>query len=223
MEARYIANANLETLLDPGARPWAGARADRIDLIGTPAGLQPTAALRNTYAGKQVGAVARVRVAAAHNGEVLAFRLEWGDANEDVALADTTSFPDGAGILFPSAPGAPSVTMGAAGLAVNAWYWRADENGRGRHVVAEGLGTTRTVDVELVRGQGVWKEGLWRVVIARALRVQTPEPVAQLEPGQTTGFAVALWEGSHGERAGVKAFSGDWRELDLAPAPATGA
>ena len=28
--------------------------------------------------------------------------------------------------------------MGAIGMAVNSWYWRADENGRGRHVLDEG-------------------------------------------------------------------------------------
>jgi DMSO reductase family type II enzyme heme b subunit len=56
-------------------------------------------------------------------------------------------------------------------------------------------------------------------VIARALRVETAEPVAQLAAGQTTGFAVAVWEGGNGERAGIKAFSGEWRELALAAAP----
>jgi hypothetical protein len=36
---------------------------------------------------------------------------------------------------------------------------------------------------------------------------------AQLEPGQETGFGVAIWEGSNRERAGIKAFSGDWKPL----------
>jgi DMSO reductase family type II enzyme heme b subunit len=109
--------------------------------------------------------------------------------------------------------------MGAPGAAVNAWYWRADESGTGRHLVAEGLGTTRTLDTDIVRGAGVWKGGRWRVVIARALRVATDAPVAQLEPGTTTGFGVAVWEGEHGERAGIKAFSGDWQDLKLDPMP----
>ena len=123
----------------------------------------------------------------------------------------------------PHEPEAPSVTMGAPGTPVNAWYWRADEDGRGRHVVAEGLGTTRTVDLELVRGRGIWKEGRWQIVIARALQVSTQEPVAQLTPGETTGFGVAIWEGASSERAGLKSFSGDWRELRLAATPpATG-
>jgi DMSO reductase family type II enzyme heme b subunit len=106
--------------------------------------------------------------------------------------------------------------MGAVGMAVNAWYWRADENGRGRHVLAEGLGTSRTIDYEQVRGNGVYKDGRWQVVITRALKVESPDNPAQLEPGQSSGFGVAIWEGGKGERAGIKAISGDdWIPLDL--------
>jgi DMSO reductase family type II enzyme heme b subunit len=116
--------------------------------------------------------------------------------------------------------------MGAVGMAVNAWYWRADENGQGRHVLAEGLGTTRTLDYELVQGNGVYKDNRWHVVITRAMKVpstETDKP-AQLEPGQSTGFGVAVWEGSHGERAGIKAISGDdWIKLDIEAATSAGA
>ena len=114
---------------------------------------------------------------------------------------------------------APMAIMGAIGMAVNAWYWRADENGGGRHVLAEGLGTSRTLAEDQVRSNGVYENGRWRVVITRALEVQSSENPAQLEPGQSTGFGVAIWEGGHGERAGIKAISGDdWIELNLEPA-----
>jgi hypothetical protein len=60
------------------------------------------------------------------------------------------------------------------------------------------------------------------VVIARALRVDTQEPIAQLEPGAETGFGVAVWDGNQGERAGIKAFSGPlWLELQLDAVPET--
>jgi len=49
------------------------------------------------------------------------------------------------------------------------------------------------------------------------LDANTSEPIAPLRPGETTGFAVAVWEGGHEERGGIKSFSGDWRELRLAP------
>jgi DMSO reductase family type II enzyme heme b subunit len=217
MEAHFASGAGVEALLDPDGTPWGAAHQSEVALFGTPAELQPTAALRSTWTGKPIGAVTEVRVAVAHNGEVLAFRLEWDDATQNDASADTTAFTDGAAVLIPVAAGAPVGTMGAPGAPVNAWYWRADDNGRGHHLVAEGLGTTRFLDSEPVRARGVWKAGRWRVVIARALDVTTSEPVAHLRPGETTGFAVAIWEGGHEERGGIKAFSGDWRELRLAP------
>jgi len=216
MEARFSAGTDLEALLDPEGAAWSAARPDRVKLTGTPAGMQPTQAIRNAWADKPIGAVDRVRVAAAHNGEVLAFRLEWEDATENDALGDTTSFPDGAAVVLPSTPEAPVITMGAPGNAVNAWYWRADESEGGRHVVAEGLGSSRTLDDRLVRGRGLWKRGGWQVVLARPLRVESPEPLVRLEPGGTIGFGVAVWEGGSGERAGIKAYSGpQWLQLRL--------
>ena len=216
MRAGYIPGIDLKKLLDPDAEPWQKARPERVRLMGTPLGLQPTDAIRANWATKPIGAVEQVAVTALHDGRMLAFRLEWGDPSENRTIEDTTQFPDSASIVMPSQAAAPLVTMGAPGAAVNAWYWRADdEDGPGRHVVAEGIGTSRTLDRELVQSRGLWKGGRWRVVIARALRVETNEPVAQLRAGEKTSFGVAVWEGSQAERAGIKAFSGDWRELEL--------
>jgi DMSO reductase family type II enzyme heme b subunit len=219
MLAPYVSGMGTEEVLDPEGRPWRAARPERVRVIGTPLGLQPTDAIRVAWAGKRIGAVERVAIAAAHDGRTLAFRLEWSDPTENRTTRDTTEFPDAVAVLLPVVPGASIATMGAPGAPVTAWYWRADEEGRGRQVVAEGIGTTRTVDRELVRARGEWKDGRWRVVIARALEVRTAEPLAQLRAGELTQFGVAVWEGAHGERAGIKAFSGDWRSLRLASAP----
>jgi len=219
MKVQYVPKIDVEAALDPEGPLWGNVQAETLAMMGTPVGLQPTDAVRVSWIGKEIGAVKSVEVAAVHDGQTLAFRLEWEDATENRAIAETDLFHDAAGVLFPSVPGAVSMTMGMPGAAVNAWHWRADEDGRGRHLVAEGLGTTREVDVQPVRGRGVWRDGRWRVVLTRPLKVQTTEPVAQLEPGQTTGFGVAVWEGSHRERAGIKAFSGDWIELSLANLP----
>ena len=221
MKSRYVAGVELESLLDSGSSVWAGASSELVKLMGTPVGLQPTEAIRSTWIGREIGAVGQVSVSSVHDGSLLAFRLEWEDSEEDAELSDTTAFVDGAAVLLPSVPEAPAMTMGAPGAAVTAWYWRADDaGGLGRHVVAEGLGTTRTLDQELVRSRGEWKDGRWRVVLARPLRVESAEPVVQLEVGAVTGFGVAVWEGSRGERAGIKAFSGDWQELRI-ESPAT--
>jgi len=219
MKARYVGGYDLAALLDAESAAWRGARSQQVRMMGAPSGMQPTAAVRVSWPDAKIGAVDRVAIDTLHDGQHLAFRLEWEDESEDRALGDTTSFPDAAAVVLPVTPNAPIITMGGPDQPVNAWYWRADEDGSGRQVVAEGLGSTRTVDTELVRGHGTWKDGRWRVVIARALRVETSEKVAQLRPGETTGFGVAVWEGSHGERAGIKSFSGDWMELELSPMP----
>jgi len=219
MEAHLASGIGVEQLLDPDNQAWARAAEDPVQLIGTPVGLQPTAAIRNTWMTKKIGAVERVQVRAVHNGEVLAFRLEWDDPTQNDTMTDTTAFTDAAAIAFPSTPASVIATMGAPGAAVSAWYWRADESNAGRHVVAEGLGTTRTLESGAVRTSGVWKGGRWSVVIARALQVKTSEPVIQLEPGQVSGYAVAIWDGAQQERGGIKGFSVEWRELRLSPEP----
>jgi steroid C-25 hydroxylase gamma subunit len=218
MDASYVAQPGLDALLDPDSGVWRGVRSETLALEGTPLDLQPTEAIRAAWADRRIGSVERVAVAAIHDGSHLAFRLEWQSARESRG-GDNDMFPDSASVLLPSVPHAPVITMGAPGMAVNAWYWRADDPTRGRNVVCEGLGSTRTLDTELVRAHGVWKEGRWRVVLARALRVNTSDPLAQLEPGELTGYSVAVWDGAAGERAGVKSYSGHWRELRLAALP----
>lgn len=216
MRARYISSTDFDRLLDPGAGAWKQAGMERLKLEGTPLGMQPTALIRAAWKDRKIGAIERVQVAALHDGERLAFRLEWSDPTENRGDGDNADFPDGVALLFPTVQGAPIVTMGAPGNPVNAWYWRADDETGVRHVVAEGIGTSRTVSVDADLARGAWKEGRWQVVISRTLRVETADPVAQLQAGETTGIGVAVWDGGSGERAGIKSISGlQWREFQL--------
>jgi len=219
MKVRYIADADMTALLDPGAKPWRQVAAESVALVGTPAGMQPTAAIRVAWTGKSIGAVSKVDVTAIHNGADIAFRLEWEDPSEDAGMPDNDSFPDAVAVALPASEDAPLVLMGAPGAPVNAWYWRADEPETARQIAAEGLGTSRTLDKRQVRARGSWKEGRWSVVLARALQTAAEPGAAQLEAGSESGFGVAIWEGSHQERGGIKAFSGDWLPLDLDPVP----
>ncbi|MDP6375141.1 MAG: ethylbenzene dehydrogenase-related protein [Pseudomonadales bacterium] len=218
MKAHYLAKLDLDAALDPQAKLWQDVGATSLKLDGTPLGLQPTGAIRAAWADKQIGLVDNVGVKAVHDGQNLAFHLVWRDATENRNTVDNTSFPDAAAVFLPAAAGAPVITMGAPNLPVNAWYWRADDL-RGHHVVAEGIGTTDTIDYKTVRARGFWSQDHWHVVIARALRVDSPR-VAQLDASISSGFSVAIWDGSNGERAGIKSFSGDWQALKLGAAPA---
>jgi DMSO reductase family type II enzyme heme b subunit len=221
MKVHYVGDTTIESLLDPESKAWQRQAAERVGLMGTPVGLQPTAAIRVAWMNKPIGVVGEVAVRAVHDGEVLAIHLEWEDATESLGGGDNDSFPDAAAVAFPAVADAPLVTMGAPGKPVNAWYWRADEEGRARQVAAEGLGTSRTLDRQTVRSGARWKEGRWRVVLVRPLKAAGPGS-ALLEPGVETGFGVAIWEGSNAERAGLKAFSGDWLPIVLEPLPTGG-
>jgi len=219
VKAGYVPGVPLQGLLDAQADIWRQASSQVIELMGAPSGLQPTSAVRAQFPDGAIGAVKQVSVAVLHNGGELAFRLAWRDATADTGAdgQDDVGFPDAAAVLFATRSNAPLMTMGAPGLPVSAWYWRADENGRGRQVTAEGLGTTQTVHGDQVHARGVYADGGWAVVIARSLRAQSAGAVAQLEMGAAASFSVAVWEGSHGERAGVKSFAlgplGGWHEL----------
>lgn len=219
MQARHVAGVG-DSWLDPEDAVWGKARSETLKLMPTPLGLQPTDAIRVKWSQKAYGTLGSVSVSALHDGERLALRLEWASAERNTEVVDTTVFPDGAAVAFALAEDSPLVMMGAPGAGVNAWYWRADEKDAGRNVFAEGIGTSQTLDQELVRTGAQWRDGRWRVVLVRALRVSGTTEQVQLSAGSPTRIGVAIWEGSNGERAGVKAFSGDWTDLTLEAASA---
>ncbi len=112
-----------------------------MTLVPTPWSSQPSVYAINAWKERPYGLTGQLRVAAAHNGEALFFRLSWQDETRDDHISDTDRFTDGAGVLFPVRSDAPLMTMGAPGRAVNAWYWRPDLE-EPLSVTGTGLGTT---------------------------------------------------------------------------------
>lgn len=222
MRASFIAGAGPGRLLEGSAPQWAQAAPLRLALTGTPLALQPAAYIQTAWRERPIGATRSVRVSALHDGATLAFRLEWDDATEDGRLADDDRFPDAAAVLLRGSADAPLISMGAPGAPVTAWYWRADEAGA-REIVAEGIGSSRTIARDSVQATGGWKDGRWQLVLARALESKGRDAVAQLHPGQTIGFGIAVWEGGRAERAGLKSYSGpSWQELTIGAVPEPG-
>jgi DMSO reductase family type II enzyme heme b subunit len=217
MKAEFVRADDFSALLSADAAAWSSQAGRAVSLVGTPAALQPTEVIRTKWSNRAIGAVDSVEVKALHDGRHLFFRLEWADATENRDHGDNSVFPDGAAIALPVNQESPPalITMGMPGNGINIWYWRANESDRGRHLLAEGYGTSRTLDRDLVNVRGSWRDGRWRVVIARALEVTSIVPVAQLKTGQQTRFGIVVWEGGRAERAGLKSFSGDWIDLKL--------
>jgi len=214
MQAKKV-TATQPTLLDPAAAQWSSAEQLTLALMPTPLASQPSLYIRAVWKERPYGKTRAVRVSALNNGTEIFFRLEWNDPEKNDTVTDTT-FADAAALLFPMGSDAPLQTMGDQQHPVNAWHWRADLGEHGRNNVARGLGSTVLSDKSHIVCRASWDKGVWRLVINRPLSVpdQADEAV-QLKPGQETRFAVAVWEGQNGERAGIKAFSQNWRPLTI--------
>lgn len=204
-----------EALLDPEGTVWRGIARDRIDLDPTPLVLQPSEYIQNAWKPLGHGKTPEVRVAAAHNGRAIFFVLEWDDVSDDSRPNDMTAFPDQAGVMLPFKDDAPITEMGLPDKPVNMWLWRGDLE-KPLYVTATGRGrTVRHADSPLA-GRGVWREGVWRVVISRPFNVSLQaQDVVPLAPGMTHKCTFAVWQGSTKERGGLKAYHPVWEALEL--------
>jgi hypothetical protein len=123
---------------------------------------------------------------------------------EDIDSGYTTGrdrYPDGFGDGNPLAGDPAYMTARAAGnpLSQTAHYSPVE------NLIAGGFGTLTTADVQDVGGHGVWKDGRWRVVFARPLTTSSGYP--SLAVGDLTNIAFAVWDGSKGNRDGLKSVS----------------
>lgn len=81
------------------------------------------------------------------------------------------------------------------------------------NLTAAGVGTitSQPPEAQVIRGEGRWADGKWRVVMVRPLRTGNSRD-AQFEPGQATAAAFAVWDGAQRDRDGQKAIS-VWQRL----------
>lgn len=80
--------------------------------------------------------------------------------------------------------------------------------------MAEGWGTMTVHPEQNADGKGVWKDGVWRVVITHPL-VTASEHHMRLQPGGETVIAFAVWDGGNREVGSRKAWSA-WVPFQLA-------
>jgi DMSO reductase family type II enzyme heme b subunit len=207
--------AKAKDLLNPASRQWAQVPAETMAMGGAPLAHQGSRYIRTAWSDRPIGQVRSLSVKSAHNNKEIFFLLEWADATKDDDYVGR-GFPDGAGILFPLKADAPLKSMGSEGQPVNVWFWRADFEDGAQNNTARGVGTVEATEKSAISARGQWKASTWRVVFARPLAVaEQKDETVQLEVGKPVKVAFAIWEGSSGERAGIKSFSKDWRELTL--------
>lgn len=207
-----------EELGDPAAAMWERFSARKVALVPTPVGMQPSKYIIAKWRDGEFGHTSAAGLQAAHNGQDLAFRLEWECEKPVAKIDDNDQFADAAALLFPLSDDAPLI-MGMEGAPVNIWYWRADQPKSGLNNVADGIGTSRLTSSPLITTRGAHADGRWTLVFRRVLSAPPGAPavggVAQFEPGRDYRLAVALWSGANSERAGLKAYSPVWVELSL--------
>ena len=80
--------------------------------------------------------------------------------------------------------------------------------------MAEGWGSMTVKPDQHALGRGVWRDGVWRVVITRPL-VSDDVNAPRLVPGDRTVAAFAVWEGGHREVGARKSWS-PWVPLQIA-------
>ena len=199
-------------LLSPSATGWEVVPGEPLSLEPTPLLSQPSAYVQAKWKDIPHGAVKEISVQAVHNGASIFFRLSWPDPTKDDAISDTDVFSDAAAILFPAKGDAPLTSMGSPEQPVFAWYWRPDLE-EPYHITAQGIGSSIRGPARGIAANAEYADGGWRVVISR--RLSGKGTGLLLAPGATGKVAFAVWQGSEGERGGLKSVTLEWQPLEI--------
>ncbi len=193
----------VQSLSDPAAQEQARIRREEIvvkRLQSLPAGPEDTAwdtvpelrlALMPLW--WHEGYINAVRVKAAHDGQRLAFRLEWDDATRDAEGIRQQSFPDGAAVQLTANASPPLFAMGAAGEAVNIWHWKAlwDEDQKQFQDVATafpGMVADSYYGSEKGWQSGPLEDARYRPADAARNLIASPHRTSTVEDANAAGF-----------------------------------
>ena len=120
-----------------------------------------------------------------------------GNFRDSVAL----QFP----VKMPEGTKKPHFFRGDSGNPVNLWLWKADTEEGGKPSIEEANAGSFSQPLKVqpsenqnVKGKGVWKDGVWRVVMKRPLKTEDKNDV-QFEKGRFIPMALNVWDGSNGE------------------------
>lgn len=136
-------------------------------------------------------------------------------ADSDAGLRDPVEIYAGASVDGYPSTDALFYTARAAGN-----QYANPDLGAVQTLVSQAFGQLTTSTVQDVAGKGVWENDTWAVVFARPYTSEGPEH-AGFSAGARTDVAFAVWDGSQGERNGMKAAS-QFITLSIAGAKAPG-
>ncbi|QPV63581.1 DMSO reductase [Halosimplex litoreum] len=190
---------------DPTAESWTGVPSVELALASAPSGLPGASNVSTTTA----------QVRTATNDSHVFVRVSWPDATADRNASDLREFPDAVAVQLPENESArPPIAMGGTSNRVNVWYWTGTS--RTEELLAGGAGTTTSFDRSAVDTEAVREDGEWHVAFTREAEMGGNR--TDLSGERDVDVAVAVWNGSYGERAGRKAVS-EWQYLAMGPGP----
>lgn len=153
-----------------------------------------------------------VVVRALHDGNQIAFLLEYDDPTEDADDAAALEFMVGDKKAH-FAHGQPMMLV--EGGPVNIWFWK-NKDGKAVDMTAKGFGTLKPQEHQDVTAKGAYSNGKWRVVFTRPLTTDHPDEDVQVTPGAFINIAFAVWDGRKDatgqliEKGSQKAVSSWW-------------
>lgn len=201
--ARVSSSGNLA---EPSSDGWSDVAEYTIGL-DMAAAVHPSVELRQSGNERSLPVV----IQTATDGETLFIRLRWKDRTENRSRS-FENFEDGAAVQFALAGrNDTSIMMGDPEAPVNIWHWTAEKNA-GNELAAGGFGSTTPLEPLTFAASGIHKgrrSGEWTVVFSRALN-ETGDYRAPLDLVAGIPAAFAVWQGSDGERDGLKRVSADW-------------
>jgi len=153
-----------------------------------------------------------VIVRALHDGNQIAFLLEYDDPTEDADDAAALEFMVGDQKAH-FAHGQPMMLV--QGGPVNIWFWK-NKDGKAVDMTAKGFGTLKPQEHQDVSAKGAYSNGKWRIVFTRPLTTDHPDEDVQVTPGDFINVAFAVWDGRKDatgqliEKGSQKAVSSWW-------------
>lgn len=198
----------INSFLAPASPHWARIKPTRVTMVPTPLAMQPTAYVRNSWLDRKFGEISALDVASVHDGTTWAMLAGWSSA----ASKGPSEFAEALAVALPVSRNAILALMGSPEAPIHYLWWNAKQKAA-QSLLATGIGTSAPGPDVRQAAQAAAVDGAWRVVVSRALG--TGPNVAPLTAGARTGVGFAAWRGANGERAGIKAFSVDWIELEL--------
>lgn len=201
---------SLHEILHPESRVWRSCTPLQVRLnaqtVSSPAG---------------GGSTRQLDFRALRVEDGIAFRIEWPDTTRDDGRA-ASKFKDALAIQFPiEKSGDTRLAMGHSGSPVNILYWSAEpkkcKHGQAQPFVEElvaagSLDRARKDDeFQLLQSASTWRSHRWCVVIFKPT-VDSDKASPDFSGGSEVPVAFAVWNGSAGERLGMKSVS-SWNLL----------